>query len=277
MASLPIPVRLKELILSIFPRLGYRLISLNHDNESSKGVGPAYLVQAALIERLKLEAPVIFDVGSNTGQAYQIYRKVFPAARIYCFEPFPESFQSLAREVARDQSVSLHPLALSSRQGWTAFNVNSNSVTNSLLATGSGANNFWGNGLLETQETIKVEQTTLDAFVSDNSIPYISVLKLDVQGSEYDVLQGAVRMLSSESIDIVYLEIILTPTYQGQHSLQDYLTIFAAHGYELVDFYNPYRNGDLLGQLDAIFVSKAVHQRVFSSAAAHIDPGLQGP
>jgi hypothetical protein len=69
-------------------RLGYRLISLNHDNTSAKNVDPAYLVQAALIERFKLEAPVIIDVGSNTGQVYQIYRRVFPAARIYCFEPF---------------------------------------------------------------------------------------------------------------------------------------------------------------------------------------------
>lgn len=130
--------------------------------------------------------------------------------------------------------------------------------------------------MLETQETIKVEQTTLDAFVDGNFIPRISVFKRDVKGSEYDVLQGAVRMLSSESVDIVYLEIILTASCQGQHSLQDYLALFARHRYELVDFFNPYRNGVLLCQLDAIFVSKAVYQRVFSSAATHIDPGPQG-
>jgi len=39
------------------------------------------------------------------------------------------------------------------------------------LATALGANHFRGSDLLETQETIKVEQTTLDAFVNGNFIP----------------------------------------------------------------------------------------------------------
>ncbi len=82
----------------------------------------------------------------------------------------------------------------------------------------------------EKQETVKVEQTTLDVAADGNSIPSISLLKRDVKDLEYDVLLGAPKVLSSEFIDIVYLEMILNPACQGRYSLQDYLILFAEYG-----------------------------------------------
>lgn len=265
MSFLPLPRRMKEVILSILPRFGYRLIAVKHGIAHSSELNEAFRVQAKLLSLLAQPNPIIFDVGSNTGQAYQLYRQVFPAALIHCFEPFPASMVALAETVAGDSLVRLHSVALASREGVADFNVNANSQTNSLLDTEPASTLFWGDGLLETQAKIQVQQVSLDRFVDSHSIPRISILKLDVQGSEYDVLLGARCMLQRQEIDIIYLEIILSQTYEGQRPLQDYLSIMAENGYNLIDVYNPYHKGVLLNQVDIIFVSGKLYQLLLAS------------
>ena len=67
-------------------------------------------------------------------------------------------------------------------------------------------------------------------------------MKLDVQGAEFAVLQGAQEVLSRQRVSLIYTEIILCPTHEQQHKLHEYLAFLDAHGYELLDFYNPVRH-----------------------------------
>jgi hypothetical protein len=53
-------------------------------------------------------------------------------------------------------------------------------------------------------------------FCQDRDLHSIDIMKLDVQGAEFFVLSGATKMLSSQSISMVYMELILASTYQGQ-------------------------------------------------------------
>lgn len=225
---------------------------------------PAFRAQAGLINLIKPDKLVICDVGANVGQAYQIYRHLFPGARIFCFEPFPESCTTLRRLVEADRLCSVHQLALSCHSGLADFNVNSNSQTNSLLPTAPSSSRFWGEGLLETSDVIQVEKTTLDTFIESSVENHVSILKLDVQGGEYDVLLGASHLFGNHAVDIVYLEIIISPTYVKQHLLHDYFKFFYDRGYVFIDFYNPHRTGFLLNQVDAIFVSRSVYELCLS-------------
>lgn len=127
MSFLPLPRRLKDIVLSVLPRFGYRLIAVSNDTANSSEIPEAYHVQHKLLSLLEHPDSIIFDVGSNTGQAYQLYRQVFPAALIHCFEPFPASMVALAETVAGDSLVRLHSVALAFCQGVADFNVNANS------------------------------------------------------------------------------------------------------------------------------------------------------
>ena len=196
------------------------------DPASLDSDSPAFRAQADLINLIKPDKLVIYDVGANIGQAYQIYRHLFPGARIFCFEPFPESCKALGRLVESDCLCSVHQLALSCHSGLADFNVNRSSPTNSLLPTAPSSSRFWGEGLLETSDVIQVEKTTLDTFMESRLEARISILKLDVQGGEYDVLLGASHLFSSNTVDIVYLEMIISPTYLEQHPLHDYFRFF---------------------------------------------------
>lgn len=200
-------------------------------------------------------ASMIFDVGAHVGLATRRYRELFPAATIHCFEPFPESFASLERNVAGLGPVELHPVALAASEGEASFSVNRNSATNSLLASDQRGEVYWRGDTPTTRTSLSVTTRTLDGFARERAIDRIDVLKMDVQGAEYDVLAGADELLARQAIRLVYMELITAPTYVGQHRIRDYLERFDAVGYELFDLYNLGHSHGRLLQTDVIFVS----------------------
>lgn len=209
--------------------------------------------------------PTIFDVGAHVGETARRYRAAYPEAAIHCFEPFPGSFAELRAALAADAQAHLHPLALGATAGRAMLNVNRSKATNSLLASDSRAASYWGHAVLDTDTTVEVRLATLDGFCAEQAIAHVDILKLDVQGGEFDVLTGAQRLLAAHAIDLVYLEMITAPTYVGQHELHEYLALFRAHDYVLFDYYNPVRRNGRLLQTDNLMVAEsylAAHERV---------------
>src|SRR5271170_7871413 len=56
---------------------------------------------------------VIFDIGANVGQTAMRYRAIFPNARIFSFEPVPETYKKLQTSFAEDKLVETIPVAVS--------------------------------------------------------------------------------------------------------------------------------------------------------------------
>ncbi len=222
-------------------------------------IADPFVVQRELISAAE---PVIFDVGAHVGMVARKYRGLFPSASIWCFEPFLPSFQTLQQNLSDDPRISVHNVALSDRTGLAKLHANLASVTNSLLASDERGKSYWGEGLLDTAEEVDVRTTTVDDFVADHGIRSIDILKLDVQGAEFNVLTGARRTLEDQKINLLYTELILCPTYQGQHEFHEYLRFLDSVGYTLLDLFNPERNGRQLIQADIVFLSSSFKDRV---------------
>lgn len=212
------------------------------------------------------------DVGAHVGQTAQRYRTLFPSAQIHCFEPFPQSFAALRAALAGDSGVQVHSVALGSSPGAAVLHVNRSSATNSLLASDTRAASYWGTGLLDTDATLEVPVTTIDRFCAERSLDHVDILKLDVQGGEYDVLKGAGALLAAQHVDLVYMEMITAPTYVGQHDLHEYLRLFRSHGYALFDFYNPVRKNGRLLQTDNLLVAERFLARFEQDQVARSSP-----
>jgi len=235
-------MKMKILVQRILRLLGYDI----------KRYINAFEVQQELIKNTK---PVIFDVGAHLGKVTEVYRNLFPTAVIHSFEPFPMSFQQLKENHSKDSNVKVHNLGISDKIGVSILNVNTLSGANSLLPTDSVGSSYWGEGMLETKEQVEVNITTIDTFCREENISKIDILKLDVQGNELKILTGAKQMLSNQAISLIYSEIILVPTYEGQSKLNEYLSFFDSHGYDLFDLYNTERKGKKLIQADFLFVN----------------------
>jgi FkbM family methyltransferase len=244
-------ITLKNIVRKCFEKAGYSLSKYTEDSFS--------LQKKFCISR----SPIIFDVGAHVGEVASIYRKLFPTAAIHCFEPFPDSFEVLSKNKKNDSLTFCHQVAVSNINGTAQFNSNIGNATNSLLATDqSNANAYWGSGLLETKKQIVVETIKIDDFCQKNSIAHLDILKMDVQGAEYSALYGANFMLSNQKIALIYLELIICPTYEGQKKLHEYLALFETHRYVLLDFFNPVRKGNKLLQVDAIFINEQASKEI---------------
>jgi len=211
---------------------------------------------------IKIEDPIIFDVGAYIGGVSSIYRKLFPNATIYAFEPYKESFNELLN-VSEKLKLIPYNKAISNINGNIEFNINAAAQTNSILSTHPDGDRIWDSmGYVNNLNKTIVESITIDTFLENNNIEKIDILKLDTQGTEYMVIEGAVNSIKENRINIIYTEIITLPTYIGQKYLDEVLNIFRINDFNLYDVYNQsYTNDNKLRQVDAIFVHNSFYTK----------------
>jgi FkbM family methyltransferase len=139
------------------------------------------------LEKLLKPESVFFDVGANIGQFIAISSKYIPQNQIYAFEPNPLVFKRLTRLFKR---VHVHRVALSNSNGNATLNIPSESGKS--LDTRGSLLEF---GHQVTGMTFKVPTKTIDTFIAENRVSRIDLIKIDVEGFEKAVLEGAVNAL----------------------------------------------------------------------------------
>lgn len=202
-----------------------------------------FLVQKSVFNDSK--QLIIFDVGAYVGDITAAYRDIFPQATIYCFEPFPDSFKKLSR-LADGKSIKCYQRALCEINGKAKLQVNSDPSCNSLSPRPKTGARYYSNKAQNIGQ-VEVETQTLDTFCSRENISEIDILKLDVEGAEIKVLQGASGKLGKKQIKLIYTEIVFVPHYEGGCLFCEVSDLLDKYGYTLFNLYNlkRARNGQL--------------------------------
>lgn len=203
------------------------------------------------LRRQNLMPATILDVGANVGQFAVACAKVYPEAQIYSFEPNPACIAQLRKHVAPLGNVTVHDVALGEQEGEVEFHVNSHSHSSSILPLASAHLDAFP----EARESglIKVKLATLDSLFENRALPGPVLLKLDVQGYELQVLQGARRLL--ERVDYVLLEASFKPMYEGEPVFMEIDAKMREYGFSFlrpVGFLRAPTSGEFL-QMDALF------------------------
>ena len=86
---------------------------------------------------------------------------------------------------------------------------------------------------IEFEKKIKAKVSTLDIYCKKNNINNIDLMKIDTQGYEPEVLDGAYEMLSNQKIKIIEIELILGFAYEKRLSFFDLENKLQPHGYKL--------------------------------------------
>ena len=150
-----------------------------------------------------IDQPVIFDVGANTGSYALLCQEINPHSQIFCFEPHPQTFSLLQKQVQNNNNIKFFNLALSNKSGNLALydyqdNLNSRHATlcQDVLET------------VTNQKTIKFEVSvsTLDQIIIEQQIKKIHLLKVDVEGSDLQVLQGAKSAIVNNIVQAIQFE-----------------------------------------------------------------------
>jgi FkbM family methyltransferase len=164
--------------------------------------------QTRLFEELVKPADVVYDIGAHFGYYTLLSSKlVGDRGRIIAFEPSPGNLARLYRhiELNRRSNVQVLELAVSDHEGTAHFETR----------TGSGVGHLADDGPLE------VKLTTLDSL---SQLPLPQVMKLDVEGAEVGVLNGA-KSLFSKCKPVIFLSL------HGDDLKKTCLEILSGHGY----------------------------------------------
>jgi len=145
------------------------------------------------LARRGIDLRTILDVGANIGQSAVTMLETFPHAEIHCFEPVSSTFAMLQRNLRGTRCRCIHS-AIGNSVGEARISVGSNSLTNSLVNTRDG----------DAFETVPV--TTVDAYREERSLSNVDLLKIDVEGFDLNVLEGAERSFSEGRIKFVTVE-----------------------------------------------------------------------
>lgn len=115
---------------------------------------------------------------------------------------------------------------------------------------------------------VKMRATTLDAQIEKHDLPLPDLIKLDTQGSEIDILNGAPRALAHATF--VYIECSLVDYNKGAPQLTEMLAYMKSHDFLPCDICEEHRKGGALIQMDVLFVRRsAYHLMDRESASLH--------
>lgn len=147
-------------------------------------------------------ARVIFDVGANLGIYSFAALAVDPNVTVHAFEPTPEIATQLRTAAQRNglSQLHVHETAVSSSGGYKKLNrYRGHTGTN-------GGMNFIS-GTVGVSDPDSVPTVDLDDFCKQNGIDHVDLMKVDVQGHEYDVLKGAEKLIRDGRIGLLLFEL----------------------------------------------------------------------
>ena len=193
----------------------------------------------------------VIDVGANVGQFGLDIRRHGFKGQIVSYEPVNETFGLLTQTTRRHQPWKAIQLGLGAAESERTINISGNDgLSSSLLEMGSlHLENF--------PDSATVSRQNISISTIDNQLvvlglrPQEIMLKLDVQGFEAEVLKGASQSISK--IPLCYLEVSITPLYEGEVLLLPILIELSKYGHEVIDVFRGIKasNGKLL-QLDIL-------------------------
>ncbi len=146
-------------------------------------------VQAAL-DMLLRPGMTVYDIGANVGfHAISAARRIGPDAKVVCFEPLPSNAKQIEYNAASNKFTNIQVVtaALGSSEGEAAFWTSRQPTWGKLASVGKKPDKF--------ANEVKVSLRRLDSVVDELKLPPPALIKMDVEGSEIDVLEGARKTL----------------------------------------------------------------------------------
>jgi FkbM family methyltransferase len=135
---------------------------------------------------------VVFDIGANDGDYGREIRDRGYTGLIVSFEPNPNAFNRLEEQTKNDTNWKIYPFAIGNRCEERELNIADNDVFSSFKDLTA----FGKNAVTQTKTTTKTRVITLEQFLFENPTYLRNIyLKIDTQGYEREVIQGAINIL----------------------------------------------------------------------------------
>lgn len=122
----------------------------------------------------------VLDIGANVGATALYFSRIFPQAAVYAFEPAPDNFAVLQKNVANCDRIRAFDFALGASDETLDLYSSDNPINfggYSLHATGS-----------DTSRKIRIPVRKVASVLSELSLHSVDIVKVDTEGAEWDIL-----------------------------------------------------------------------------------------
>jgi len=162
------------------------------------------------------KTPIVFDIGANEGDTTTQFLNVLPDARMHLFEPNPATHARLRSRFSNKTNVVINQAGVGNAMGQlTLYDFDGKGSERASLLQET-----FSDLLLVKSSTIKevtVEVVTVDAYCDRQGIEAIDYMKIDVEGFEKFVLEGAADRIARGRIGAIQLEINEHNVISGFH------------------------------------------------------------
>lgn len=169
----------------------------------------------------------VLDIGANVGQFGRMVRTAGFSGRILSVEPLETAYGQLSRRASSDPHWTCINVAVGAEPGETQINVSANSYSSSLLTMTRKHLAADPESLIIGTQDVDVV-TVADVVVQHGIMPTSTLLKIDTQGYEQQVLDGAGSLL--DEFAAIQLELSFVELYEGQRLYADLVEQMAQHG-----------------------------------------------
>lgn len=171
---------------------------LNYENTTNSG-------EHNLLHRLaRIKPKTIVEVGAHDGTDTITLHSMFPSAKIFAFEPHPGNYQKLKKATKELKNIKAFESGLGSKSSRAVL------WDHAIHASGSQHATLSRDVMRKIHNSkaigVKVNITTLDNIAKENKISQIDFLKIDTEGHELEVLNGAKSLINKGRISYIQLE-----------------------------------------------------------------------
>lgn len=177
--------------------------------------------------------PVVLDCGGHIGSFSMYIKSYWPQAKILALEPVPDNLELFKANIARNNfsDVTVIPFALYGESGTFYIDLAGKQFDAVNITSDKPSHN----------EFITIEAKTLDQVIAENNIPVIDLMKLDIEGAEYNLFERSTMALSKHVRRII-MEFHPAGDMAKRNEIVDRLCKSEFGGFELV-----YETKNILG------------------------------
>ena len=142
----------------------------------------------------------VWDIGANIGfYATKFAERAGDDGHVVCFEPSPINTAMLREAIKGMANITVQQVALGAARGRVSFSQGLDELGATSRVLASGEQHSVG--------VIEVDVERGDDLLSAGNVPFPTILKIDTEGFELDVLMGLQDTIKSSSVRAVFIEV----------------------------------------------------------------------
>lgn len=213
-------------------------------------------IEEHLANYLPNDLNVLIDVGANNGNFTKLLRSIKPIDKVFFCEANANNLITL--EKFKHKNDSIISSIISNKEGEERFFIYEKESTSSLFSFDENMKELSELNLKAVEERV-LNAITIDKLVEENKIKEIDLLKIDVQGAELKVLEGANNSLPR--IKNIWVEVSMKRVYKNTPIFSEIYEYLDHRGFIFKSFCPVFKSkdGEIL-QADVLFVNKSFNE-----------------